>query len=99
MSDEIKVIIVLKGDRGSVGVQSPNCDPVFATMQGGLDAILQRVPGLVAEARQRWAETPRYPKCESPLPSQTAPRGPQTPTVRTTPQRQPAAASPQQKLL
>ena len=93
MSDEIKVVIVLKEDRGSIGVQSPNCDPVFDTAEGGLGAILERVPALVEEAKQRWESNPRYPRCETPLPSQQiTPRGPQTP-------RTPAAASsPQQKL-
>jgi len=95
MSDEMKIVIVLKGDRGAVGVQAQNCDPIFATMQGDLNAILERVPGLVAEAKQRWESNPRYPKCESPLPTPQTP----TPAVRTTPQRQSAAASPQPKLL
>jgi len=78
MSEEIKVVITLKGDRGCIGVQAPNCDPVFAILEGGLDAALGRVATLVEEARQRWAESARYPKCESPLPSQTA-RPSQTP--------------------
>ena len=96
MSDEMKIVIVLKGERGSVGIQAPECDPVFATVEGDLDSILQRVPGMVAEARQGWAEAPRYPKCETPLPSQqTPPRAPQTPRA---PGRQTPAATTQQKL-
>lgn len=94
MSEEIKVVITLKGDRGAIGVMAPDCDPVLVTLEGGLESALERVPGLVEEARQRWAESPRYPKCESPLPSQTPP--PSTPAR--TPQRQAAPASPQPRM-
>jgi hypothetical protein len=81
MNEEIKVVIALKENRGSIGVQSPNCDPLFVTFEGELEVALEKVPGLVAEARQRWEENPRYPKCESPLPSQTQPAQPaQRPT-------------------
>ena len=76
MSEEIKVVIILKGNRGSIGVQAPNCDPALETFEGGLEAALERVPRLVEEALSRWAEAPRYPKCLSPLPSQTQPPTP-----------------------
>lgn len=96
MSDELKIVIVLKGERGSVGIQAPECDPVFAIIEGGLDTALGRVPEMVAEAKHRWEETPRYPKCTSPLPSQQAtPRAPQTPRTQA---RQTPAPAPQQKL-
>ena len=87
---EIKVVIVLKGDRGSVGVQAPDCDPLFVTIEGGLEAALERVPGLVEEARQRWAESPRNPKTERSVP-------PPQP-VRARAQRQSPPSSPQQTL-
>lgn len=71
---EIKVVIVLKDNRGSVGVQSPECDPVFVAFEGDLGAALQRVPGLVEEAQRQWEGTPRYPKCENlPPPPQPQP--------------------------
>jgi hypothetical protein len=73
MSHEIKVVITLKDSGGFVGVQAPNCDPIFTPFEGELEAFLGRIPELVQEARQRWDQNPRYPKCESPLPSQTAP--------------------------
>jgi hypothetical protein len=72
MSHEIKVVITLKDSGGFVGVQAPNCDPIFTPFDGELEAFLGRIPELVQEARQRWDQNPRYPKCESPLPSQTA---------------------------
>jgi len=73
MSEEVKVVILLKGERGSIGVQSPDCDPLFVTFEGNLGLALERVPGLVAEARRRWETNPTYPKCETPLPSQAQP--------------------------
>jgi len=76
MSEEIKVVVALKENRGSIGVQSPDCDPIFLTFEGDLGLALERVPGLVAEARQRWESNPRYPKCETPLPSQAPPAQP-----------------------
>ena len=87
---EIKVVIVFKGDRGSIGVQAPDCDPHFVTLEGGLEAALARVPGLVEEARQRWAESPRNPKTERSVP-------PPQP-VRTRVQRQSTPPSPQRPL-
>ena len=47
MSAEIKVVISLKDGRGFVGIQSPNCDPVFTTLEGDLEAALERVTELV----------------------------------------------------
>ena len=80
MTEEIKIVIVLKENRGSVGIQSPECDPVFATFEGDLRAALEKVPGMVEEANRRWDSNPRYPKCQSPLPQtpQPAPARPAT---------------------
>ena len=65
---ELKVVIILKADRAMLGVQSPDCDPVYKTMEGNLAAILQVVPVLVADAKQQWAAAPRYPKADLPKP-------------------------------
>jgi hypothetical protein len=86
MSEEIKIVIFIKGNRGSIGIQSADCDPIFATFEGDLGTALERVPELVEEARQRWDSTPRYPICETKLepppqpvsqPQQTTQRAPQ----------------------
>lgn len=91
--DEVKVVIALKGNKGSIGVQSPKCDPVFTTFDGDLGLALERVPGLVEEARQKWDLNPTYPKCETPLPSQTQPTP--RPTPRTTSRQTASTAQPQ----
>ena len=85
MSDELKIVIVLKESKGSIGISAPDCDPVFDVFDGGLDGVLQRVPVLVEEARVRWALSPRYPKCEKPPAPAVAPAAPRTPTQRTPP--------------
>jgi len=81
MSEDVKVVIAVKGTRAFVGVQSPNCDPIFITMEGGLDTALERVPELVEAARQQWAESPRYPKAD--LPEVKPPASPVRPAQAT----------------
>ena len=87
MSEEtLKIVIILKGDRGSIGIQSPDCDPVLATFEGGLEQALERVPTLTDEARTRWDSNPLYPKCEQPLPAPVKETVPvQTTRTRTRP--------------
>ncbi|MDO8715392.1 MAG: hypothetical protein Q7J73_01070 [Dehalococcoidales bacterium] len=67
-ANELKVVIILKDDRAMLGVQSPNCDPVYKTMEGDLSAVLQVLPTLVADAKLQWAAAPRYPKADLPKP-------------------------------
>ena len=75
---ELKLVIKLKGGKASVGIQAPECDPVFFKLEGDLGAVLAGVPGFVEEARRRWEASKLNPECESPLPSQEKP----APTAR-----------------
>jgi len=65
---ELKIVIILKANKVLLGVQSPDCDPVYKTMEGDLAGVLQVVPTLVAEAQLKWTATPRYPKADLPKP-------------------------------
>ena len=65
--EELKVVISLKGEKGTIGIQAPDCDPVFSLFEGGLEQALDRVPGLVSEARERWEQSPRYPRTKHEL--------------------------------
>ncbi len=65
---ELKVVIILKANKVLLGVQSPDCDPVYRTMEGDLAGVLQVVPTLVAEAKLKWTASPRYPKADLPKP-------------------------------
>lgn len=64
---EVKIVISLKGQTASIGVQKPDCDPVFSRVEGDLPAILQGIPGLMEQAEANWDSNPRYPKCETQL--------------------------------
>jgi len=74
MTAEIKVVISVKDSRGSIGLQSPDCDPVFTSLEGDLETALARVPELVQQAQEKWAESARYPKADVPKPPPPPPR-------------------------
>jgi len=67
-SDELKVVITLKGDRAIVGIQSPDCDPIFTPLEGGLPAALSQIPALVKSANAKWDANPKNPKAKMPEP-------------------------------
>lgn len=67
-ANEIKVVIVSKDGNILLGVQAPECDPVYTTMKGDLGKALKKVPGLVAKAKQKWEAAPQYPKANLPEP-------------------------------
>ena len=73
MSDELKVVISLKESKVAVGVQAPECDPVFFGLEGDLQSTLKAVPKFVEESKTRWETSKLYPKCTTPLPSQEQP--------------------------
>ncbi len=77
-SDELKIVIILNPGKVMLGVQSPDCDPVYTTFEGTLPTALQRVPKLVKEAKQKWSENPRNPDANlpTPEPSRTPARTP-----------------------
>ena len=82
-SDELKVVIVLKGDRAMVGIQSPDCDPIFTTLEGGLPAALSQVPALVVSANAQWDANPKNPKAKLPEPPPAATSEARTQSTRT----------------
>ena len=97
MSDELKVVISLKESKAVVGVQAPECDPVFFGLEGDLQAALNTVPEFVEQAKTRWETSKLYPKCETPLPSQEQPAA-TTSRVSTGSQSQRAAAQRTQQM-
>jgi len=73
MSEEIKIVITLKDQTATIGVQRTGCDPVFAKVEGDLPAVLKGIPKLVEGARKGWELNARYPKCETPITPPAAP--------------------------
>ena len=84
LSDELKIVLVLKGTRAMVGIQSPECDPVFTTLEGDLSAALSQVPALVDSAKAKWATNRRNPKAELPEPPAPPPAPSSSRSGRTT---------------
>ncbi|MBA7516787.1 hypothetical protein ES705_08835 [subsurface metagenome] len=82
-SNELKVVIILNDSRVMLGVQSPDCDPVYTTLKGTLADALKRVPKLVDEAKQKWSASPRNPNANLPTPAPTPARTPADPKTKT----------------
>ena len=70
-SDELKIVLILNPGKVMLGVQSTDCDPVYTTFEGTLPTALKRIPKFVAEAKQKWSESPRYPDANLPTPEPT----------------------------
>jgi len=81
MASDIKVVIVLKENRGIVGVQSPDCDPIFSTVEGDLVTIAAELPELVRAAEEKFTAAPRNPPGNLPEPK-PAPTPAHTGTAR-----------------
>ena len=82
-SNELKIVIILNDSRVMLGVQSPDCDPVYTTLKGNLAAALKRVPKLVNEAKQKWSTSPRNPNANLPTPEPTPARTPAATKTKT----------------
>jgi hypothetical protein len=92
MSDELKIVLDLKGTEGTVGIKEPDTDPAFFTVTGDLPAVLGQVPALVEKARTAWSVSKTYPKTAIPVappPTPSAPR-PSTPAKPPAPKLQPS---------
>jgi hypothetical protein len=75
--EELKVNIIIKGDRIFLGAQATDCDPKMTTLQGTLQTALECIPSFIEEANQQWDAAPHNPKSTIPEP------GPPPPPART----------------
>ena len=66
--EELKVSIIVKGDRIFLGAQATDCDPKITTLQGNLQTALERVPSFIEEANRKWAASPHNPRSTVPEP-------------------------------
>lgn len=66
--EEIKITIMMKGDRALIGAQAPECDPKMITVQGTLQTALERVPSFIEQSNLEWDASPRNPKAPPPPP-------------------------------
>ena len=72
-SEDLKVVVSIKGGRATIGVQQPSSDPHIESFDDAdLPGLTQEVPAVVDRARAKWEETPKHPAHERPAPT---PRG------------------------
>ena len=68
MSAQVKIVILLREGKASVGVQSPGCDPQIFIAEGSLEEVLGKVSDLVKQAQEKWAQSPQNPKTDIVIP-------------------------------
>ena len=68
-SDELKVVLSIKGGRATIGVQRPSADPHIESFDDpDLFWLADQFPAVVARARARWEEEPMHPAHDRPAP-------------------------------
>ena len=67
--EDLKVVVSIKGNRATIGVQQPAADPHIESFDDGdLSELAQEVPAVIERARAKWEEAPKYPAHERPAP-------------------------------
>ena len=67
--EELKIVVSIRGDRTTIGVQQPSSDPYIESFDDlDLAGLAQEVLSVIARARARWEDEPRYPVHERPAP-------------------------------
>ena len=94
---DIKIVVNIKGNRATIGVQAPNTDPVMETItianqEDALQEAFVAATDLVERAQQRWAASPKDPAYHRPPPP-PAPAGAAPAPRPATPARAPAATA------
>ena len=68
-SEELKVVVSIKGGRATIGVQQPSSDPHIESFDDpDLSGLAQEVPAVTKRARARWENEPKYPAHVRPAP-------------------------------
>ena len=61
-SENLKVVVSIKGGRATIGVQQPSSDPYIESFDDrGVSELAQEVPLMLERARARWEDAPRHP--------------------------------------
>ena len=68
-SEDLKVVVSIKGGRATIGVQRTESDPHIETFDD-LDesGLTQEVSAVIDRARARWEDAPKHPAYERPAP-------------------------------
>ena len=68
-SEELKVVMSIRGGRAIIGVQRPSADPHIESFDDpDLFGLADQFPAVVARARARWEEEPMHPAYDRPAP-------------------------------
>ena len=68
-SEDLKVVVSIKGGRATIGVQQPASDPHIETFDDlDVPGLTQEVPAVVERARARWEDAPKHPAYARPAP-------------------------------
>ena len=68
-SEDLKVVVSLKGGRATIGVQRPASDPHIESFDDAdLSGLTQEVSAVIERARAKWEDEPKYPAHERPAP-------------------------------
>ncbi len=68
-SEDLKVVVSVKGGRATIGVQQPSSDPHIETFDDrDLSGLTQEVLAVIERARAKWEEAPKHPARERPAP-------------------------------
>ena len=60
--EDLKVVVSIKGDRATIGVQRPSSDPHIEMFNDGdLTGLTQETLAVVERARARWEDNPKHP--------------------------------------
>ena len=68
-SEDLKVVVSIKGGRATIGVQRPSADPHIESFDDpDLSGLAQEALAVVERARARWEDDPKHPAYERPAP-------------------------------
>ena len=68
-SEDLKVVVSIKGGRATIGVQRPASDPHIESFDDhDLSDLTQETLAVVERARAKWEDEPKYPAHERPAP-------------------------------
>lgn len=68
-SEDLKVVVSIKGGRATIGVQQPSSDPHIESFDDrDLTGLTGKLPAVIERARTGWQESPKHPAYQRPDP-------------------------------
>ena len=68
-SEDLRVLVSVKGGRATIGVQQPSSDPYIESFDyRDLSGLTQEVSAVIERPRVKWEEAPKHPAYERPAP-------------------------------